>query len=113
MIDLLAHHLRRLIKINRQIINKLYKDEADNKYLRKSFNKRENHIENIVEITPHVDKLDLSKEKVNLLKRLFERFNKQSTKIETALDGTLQKSKKKLDKAVGQRKAEEGYKGLM
>ena len=108
----LTHHLQRLIKINRQIINRLNRDEASTEYMQEAFGERNIHISKISEIVPNIEKDQLTSEQKKVLKPLFDRFNIQSQKIQAALDTIIEEAEDRVVDASQRRKAEEGYQVL-
>ena len=108
----LTHHLHRLISINRQILNRLNRDEGSVEYMKEAFEKRESHISNISDIVPKLDQDSFSPEQKKSLKALFERFNSQSQKIQQALDTIIEEAEDRIVDATQRRKAEQGYQVL-
>lgn len=109
---MLVYHLRRLIKINRQILNRLNKDEATITTLRNALDERAKHVSAMDDIVANTNKEDLSKDDITTLKALYDRFYEQWNKIQEALDYITEESQSRLEKAIKQRKAEEGYQVL-
>lgn len=108
----LTQELQHLITVNRQILNRLNKDEASVEYMKDAFEQREIHISKISEIVPNIDKDNLSSDQKSILKPLFERFNSQSQKIQAALDTIIQEAEERVTDASQRRKAEQGYQVL-
>lgn len=104
-----AQQLNKLIKINRQIINQLHKDEADIELLQQHFKKRGEHTDKLSNATSDVDKKTLTKKEKESLKNLFDRFAQQQSKIDKALDYILEESKERLNDAIKSNKAEKSY----
>lgn len=107
-----ADQLKKLIKINRKIINQLHKDEADIDLLRERFDQRGNHTQQLMELTSHFDHSILSSKEKESLKNLFDRFYQQQKKIDKALDYILNESKERLNDAIKTTKAEKSYQAL-
>lgn len=110
--DSLIFHLRKLIRINRQILNELHRDEASTAAIGKAFDKRASHTRRIGELIPEIDTHTISGEKSDTIQALFDQFGRQAEQIQEALDQILDSSREKLGDAIKQRKAEEGYKAL-
>lgn len=105
-------HLRKLVRINRQILNELHKDEASTASIRKAFDEREVHTNKMGELIAELDKYNMSDNESATIQTLFEKFENQAKKIQTALDYIVKSSRDHLGDAVKRRKAEEGYQSL-
>lgn len=105
-------HLRKLVRINRQILNELHKDEASTASIRNAFDKREIHTEKIGELISKIDKDKISDKESAIIRTLFEKFENQATMIQDALDYIVNSSRDHLGDAIKRRKAEEGYRSL-
>lgn len=110
--DKLIFHLRKLTRINRQILSELHKDEASITTIREAFEKRASHTRDIGDLIPAIDTDTLTGEKSNIIQNLFDQFGRQAEQIQDALEQVLDSSREKLGNAVMRRKAEEGYKAL-
>jgi len=104
-----ANQLKKLIKINRTILNQLNKDEADINLLQKRFEERGEQADVFAEITSQADTETLTKQEKKSLQKLFSRFERQQQKIQQTLDYILKESKKRLDEAIKSNKAEKSY----
>lgn len=105
-------HLRKLVRINRQILNELNKDEASTNTIRGAFEEREKHIKEMGKLVPETNKVDMSDEESATIETLFEKFGNQAEKIQNALDLIVKSSRDHLGDAIKRRKAEEGYQSL-
>lgn len=105
-------HLRKLVRINRKIIQELHKDETSVSSLRKAFDKRALHTRKMGELISEVDRDMLSDDESAVIQTLFEQFGQQAQKIQDALDVIIDRSRERLGDAVKRRRAEEGYDSL-
>lgn len=105
-------HLRKLVRINRQILQELHKDETSVASLREAFDKRALHSRKMGELVAEVDKDMLSDDESAVIQTLFEQFSRQAQKIQNALDVIVDRSREKLGDAVKRRRAEKGYQSL-
>lgn len=110
--DKIASQLKKLIKVNRKIINQLHKDDADIELLRERFEQRGNCTQQLSELTSRIDHSVLTDKKKKTLEKLFNRFEQQQEKIDKAFDYILNKSKEQLSEAIKKNKAEKSYKAL-
>lgn len=110
--DSLVHHLKEVVKINRRILNQLNKDEANLEFMRKAFDERKVHTRKMDEIIANIDKDSFSEEESASLNALYDRFDRQSKKIQQALDYILEESKEQLNDAIKRNKAEKRYQVL-
>jgi hypothetical protein len=104
-----ANQLKKLIKVNRQILNQLHKDDADINLLQKRFEERGNHTNEFIQITSEVDSTTFTKKEKESLEKLFNRFKQQQQKIQEALSYILEESKERLNDAIKRNKAEKSY----
>lgn len=107
--EMVTYQLREMIRINRQILNKLNKDEATLDYIQNAFDERGVYTAALVKKASEVEVEQLTEEDRKTLNSLFERFDQQSNKIQKALDLVIRESQARLEDAVKRRKAEEGY----
>lgn len=107
-----TRHLRKLVRINRQIIQELHNDETSVASLREAFDKRALHSRKMGELISDVDKNMLSDDESAVIQTLFDQFGQQSKKIQDALDVIIDRSRERLGDAVKQRRAEKGYQSL-
>lgn len=105
-------HLRKLVRINRQILNELNKDEASTNTIRRAFEEREKHIKEMGELIPEINKDDMSDKESAIVETLFEKFGSQAKKIQDALDHIVNSARDHLGDAIKRRKAEDGYQSL-
>lgn len=105
-------HLRKLVRINRQIIQELHRDETSVASLREAFDKRALHTRQMGELISEVDRDMLSDDESAVIQTLFEQFGQQAQKIQNALDVIIDRSRERLGDAVKRRRAEEGYDSL-
>lgn len=105
-------HLRKLVRINRQILNELHKDEASITSIRSAFDEREVHTQKMGELIAGIDNNHMSDKESTTIQALFEKFEKQAKKIQNALDYIVKSSRNHLGDAIKRRKAEEGYRSL-
>ncbi|SHG04783.1 hypothetical protein SAMN05443144_11798 [Fodinibius roseus] len=105
-------HLRKLVRINRKIIQELHRDETSVASLREAFDKRALHSRKMGELISDVNKDMLSDEESAVIQTLFDQFRRQSKKIQDALDVIIDRTRERLGDAVNQRRAEKGYQSL-
>ena len=107
--ETVSYQLQEMIRINRQILNRLNKDEATLEYIQNAFDERGIYTAALVKKVSEIEAEQLTEKEKKILNSLFERFNKQSNKIQKALDLVIRESQARLEDAVKRRKAEEGY----
>lgn len=107
-----VRQLNKLIKINRLIINQLHKDEANIELLQQRLEKRGRHTNKLTQVIPEVDETILTEKEKIFLKKLFDRFAQQQSKVDKALDYILEESKERLSDAIKTNKAEQSYRVL-
>ena len=107
--DEIADQLKKLIIINRKINNQLNRDEADIGLLEEHFAQREKHIKEFVRLTSKVEASSLTDQQKKSFNDLFSRFEKQSQRMQNALDYIANESRDRLNKAIKQTKAEQSY----
>jgi hypothetical protein len=110
--DKVANQLKKLIKINRKILNQLNKNDADISLLQQRFEERGNHTSKFTKLATEVDEATLTDTEKKSLQSLFERFSKQQQKIDEALDYIIGEAKERLDDAIKTTKAEQSYRVL-
>lgn len=105
----IADQLKKLIHINRKIINQFHKDEMDLGQLREYFDERGEKTEKLISATKQFDSSNLSEQDEKVLSKLFERFEQQDREIQETLSYIREESGKRLDDAIKTNKAEKSY----